>query len=63
MSLRPTLEMGIAVPTIEGAGVNLHRDIGFLGPFELVPQFSIIGNNSLALSFILFADKNAKIWL
>ena len=28
--------MGIAVPTIEGAGVNLHRDIGFLGPFELV---------------------------
>ena len=42
MSLRPTLEMGIAVPTIEGAGVNLHRDIGFLGPFELVPHFSII---------------------
>ena len=54
--------MGIAVPTIEGAGVNLHCDIGFLDPFELVPHFSIIGNSSLALSFILFADKDAKVW-
>ena len=37
MSLRPTLERRQARPTIEGAGVHLHRAFGFQDPSELDP--------------------------
>ena len=37
MSLRPTLETRAAVPTMEGAGVKLHRAFGFQDPSELDP--------------------------
>ncbi len=37
MSLRPTLETRQAVPTMEGAGVKLHRAFGFQDPQELDP--------------------------
>ncbi|TNF17829.1 MAG: pirin family protein, partial [Rhodobacteraceae bacterium] len=37
MSLRPTLETRRAQPTIEGAGVHLHRAFGFQDPSELDP--------------------------
>jgi len=37
MSLRPTLETRLAQPTIEGAGVHLHRAFGFQDPSELDP--------------------------
>ncbi|WP_298836517.1 pirin family protein [uncultured Roseobacter sp.] len=37
MSLRPTLETRQAVPTMEGAGVRLHRAFGFQDPTELDP--------------------------
>jgi redox-sensitive bicupin YhaK (pirin superfamily) len=37
MSLRPTLETRQAIPTIEGAGVKLHRAFGFQDPSELDP--------------------------
>ncbi|MEL7098658.1 MAG: pirin family protein [Pseudomonadota bacterium] len=37
MSLRPTLETRSAVPTMEGAGVHLHRAFGFQDPSELDP--------------------------
>jgi quercetin 2,3-dioxygenase len=37
MSLRPTLETRKATPTIEGAGVHLHRAFGFQNPSELDP--------------------------
>ena len=37
MSLRPTLETRRAVPTMEGAGVKLHRAFGFEDPSELDP--------------------------
>lgn len=37
MSLRPTLESRPAVPTMEGAGVKLHRAFGFEDPSELDP--------------------------
>ena len=37
MSLRPTLEARRAVPTMEGAGVRLHRAFGFQDPTELDP--------------------------
>ncbi|MEP3635901.1 MAG: pirin family protein [Paracoccaceae bacterium] len=37
MSLRPTLETRQAQPTIEGAGVILHRAFGFQDPSELDP--------------------------
>ncbi|MFK7751486.1 MAG: pirin family protein [Sedimentitalea sp.] len=37
MSLRPTLETRKAVPTLEGAGVHLHRAFGFQDPSELDP--------------------------
>ncbi|WP_170381596.1 pirin family protein [Ruegeria atlantica] len=37
MSLRPTLETRKAVPTMEGAGVKLHRAFGFQDPSELDP--------------------------
>ena len=37
MSLRPTLETRPAVPTLEGAGVKLHRAFGFQDPSELDP--------------------------
>ncbi|MQQ08891.1 pirin family protein [Epibacterium sp. SM1979] len=37
MSLRPVLEQRQAVPTVEGAGVNLHRAFGFQDPSELDP--------------------------
>ena len=37
MSLRPTLETRRAVPTMEGAGVRLHRAFGFQDPSELDP--------------------------
>lgn len=37
MSLRPTLETRKAQPTIEGAGVHLHRAFGFKDPSELDP--------------------------
>ena len=37
MSLRPTLETRKAVPTLEGAGVKLHRAFGFQDPSELDP--------------------------
>jgi redox-sensitive bicupin YhaK (pirin superfamily) len=37
MSLRPTLETRQAVPTLEGAGVKLHRACGFHDPSELDP--------------------------
>lgn len=37
MSLRPTLETRKAVPTMEGAGVRLHRAFGFQDPSELDP--------------------------
>lgn len=37
MSLRPTLETRHAVPTMEGAGVKLHRAFGFQDPSELDP--------------------------
>jgi redox-sensitive bicupin YhaK (pirin superfamily) len=37
MSLRPTLETRRAVPTLEGAGVKLHRAFGFQDPSELDP--------------------------
>ncbi len=37
MSLRPTLETRAAVPTLEGAGVKLHRAFGFQDPSELDP--------------------------
>ncbi len=37
MSLRPILETRQAVPTIEGAGVKLHRAFGFQDPSELDP--------------------------
>lgn len=37
MSLRPTLELRKAKPTLEGAGVHLHRAFGFHNPSELDP--------------------------
>lgn len=37
MSIRPTLESRRAVPTMEGAGVRLHRAFGFHNPTELDP--------------------------
>lgn len=37
MSLRPTLETRLAKPTIEGAGVHLHRAFGFHNPSQLDP--------------------------
>ena len=37
MSLRPTLEIRRAQPTLEGAGVHLHRAFGFQDPSELDP--------------------------
>ena len=37
MSLRPTLETRQAIPTMEGAGVKLHRAFGFQDPSELDP--------------------------
>ncbi|MEL6619779.1 MAG: pirin family protein [Pseudomonadota bacterium] len=37
MSLRPTLEIRPAQPTMEGAGVHLHRAFGFQDPTELDP--------------------------
>ncbi len=37
MSLRPTLETRQATPTMEGAGVHLHRAFGFQNPSELDP--------------------------
>ena len=37
MSLRPVLEKRNAQPTIEGAGVHLHRAFGFHDPSELDP--------------------------
>ncbi|WP_299146033.1 pirin family protein [uncultured Tateyamaria sp.] len=37
MSLRPTLETRPAQPTLEGAGVHLHRAFGFQDPSELDP--------------------------
>ncbi|MBD3664481.1 pirin family protein [Sulfitobacter aestuariivivens] len=37
MSLRPTLETRRAIPTMEGAGVKLHRAFGFQDPSELDP--------------------------
>ncbi|HSG36762.1 MAG TPA: pirin family protein [Paracoccaceae bacterium] len=37
MSLRPTLEARRATPTMEGAGVRLHRAFGFQDPTELDP--------------------------
>ena len=37
MSIRPILEQRRAVPTMEGAGVHLHRAFGFQDPTELDP--------------------------
>ena len=37
MSIRPTLETRKAMPTMEGAGVHLHRAFGFQDPTELDP--------------------------
>ncbi|WP_299611837.1 pirin family protein [uncultured Tateyamaria sp.] len=37
MSLRPTIETRQAQPTLEGAGVHLHRAFGFQDPSELDP--------------------------
>lgn len=37
MSIRPTLERRAAQPTMEGAGVHLHRAFGFHDPSELDP--------------------------
>ncbi|MBO6852487.1 MAG: pirin family protein [Marivivens sp.] len=37
MSIRPTLETRMAKPTMEGAGVKLHRAFGFQDPTELDP--------------------------
>jgi quercetin 2,3-dioxygenase len=37
MSIRPTLETRQAIPTMEGAGVKLHRAFGFQDPSELDP--------------------------
>ena len=37
MSIRPVLETRHAVPTMEGAGVHLHRAFGFADPSELDP--------------------------
>lgn len=37
MSIRPTLETRKAQPTLEGAGVHLHRAFGFHNPSELDP--------------------------
>lgn len=37
MSIRPTLETRRAQPTLEGAGVKLHRAFGFQDPSELDP--------------------------
>lgn len=37
MSLRPTIETRKAQPTLEGAGVKLHRAFGFQDPTELDP--------------------------
>ena len=37
MSIRPVIESRSATPTIEGAGVHLHRAFGFQDPSELDP--------------------------
>ena len=37
MSIRPTIDIRQAVPTLEGAGVHLHRAFGFQDPTELDP--------------------------
>ncbi|MEZ5714125.1 MAG: pirin family protein [Paracoccaceae bacterium] len=37
MSIRPTIETRKAMPTMEGAGVHLHRAFGFHDPSELDP--------------------------
>lgn len=37
MSIRPVLEQRTATPTLEGAGVHLHRAFGFEDPTELDP--------------------------
>jgi redox-sensitive bicupin YhaK (pirin superfamily) len=37
MSIRPILEQRHATPTLEGAGVHLHRAFGFADPSELDP--------------------------
>ena len=46
MSLRPAISTGTATPTIEGAGVHLHRAFGFKDPkahdpFLLFDDFQI----------------------
>ena len=48
MSLRPKLETRQATPTLEGAGVKLHRAFGFQDPSEMDP-------------FLLFDDYVLKI--
>ncbi len=35
MSIRPILEQRHATPTMEGAGVHLHRAFGFADPSEI----------------------------
>jgi len=37
MSIRPTVSRSLAQPTLEGAGVKLHRAFGFQNPTELDP--------------------------
>ena len=37
MSIRPVVEARSAKPTLEGAGVHLHRAFGFQDPTELDP--------------------------
>lgn len=37
MSIRPVVEERSAKPTLEGAGVHLHRAFGFQDPTELDP--------------------------
>ncbi len=51
MSLRPTLETRQAQPTMEGAGVHLHRAFGFGDPSELDPflLFDDFSNDDPAL--------------
>ncbi|WP_146346815.1 pirin family protein [Phaeobacter marinintestinus] len=48
MSIRPTLETRRAQPTLEGAGVKLHRAFGFQDPSELDPflLFDEFGSNN-----------------
>ena len=56
MSLRPITETRNAQPTMEGAGVHLHRAFGFQDPSELDP-FLLFDDFSFDLYFFFLVKR------